>query len=88
MSLLVMLVVLLLVTITYHRSCMSRFVLHCIDLQHRTGCLVGSLRKVQRWAFSSIFDEYIRFSAPKPRMMDQQVRFGIVCAKRLDVCVT
>ncbi|KAF1318976.1 hypothetical protein FI667_g13504, partial [Globisporangium splendens] len=40
--------------------------------QHRTGCLVGSLRKVQKWAFSSIFDEYIRFSAPKPRMMDQQ----------------
>ncbi|KAH7474437.1 putative tyrosine-protein phosphatase DSP4 [Phytophthora ramorum] len=40
--------------------------------KHRTGCLVGSLRKVQRWAFSSIFDEYIRFSAPKPRMMDQQ----------------
>ncbi|CAK4662240.1 unnamed protein product [Aphanomyces euteiches] len=34
--------------------------------------LVGSLRKVQRWAFSSIFDEYIRFSHPKPRMMDQQ----------------
>lgn len=42
-------------------------------IQHRTGCLVGSLRKVQKWAFSSIFDEYIRFSAPKPRMMDQQV---------------
>lgn len=41
--------------------------------QHRTGCLVGSLRKVQRWAYSSIFDEYIRFSYPKPRMMDQQV---------------
>ncbi|KAF0702877.1 hypothetical protein AaE_015660 [Aphanomyces astaci] len=39
---------------------------------HRTGCLVGCLRKVQRWAFSSIFDEYIRFSHPKPRMMDQQ----------------
>lgn len=35
---------------------------------------MGSLRKVQKWAFSSIFDEYIRFSAPKPRMMDQQVR--------------
>ncbi|KAH9113996.1 hypothetical protein LEN26_008506 [Aphanomyces euteiches] len=33
---------------------------------------LGSLRKVQRWAFSSIFDEYIRFSHPKPRMMDQQ----------------
>ncbi|KAF1777525.1 Protein-tyrosine phosphatase-like [Phytophthora cactorum] len=39
--------------------------IHCNKGKHRTGCLVGSLRKVQRWAFSSIFDEYIRFSAPK-----------------------
>ncbi|KAL4165146.1 hypothetical protein KRP22_003877 [Phytophthora ramorum] len=46
--------------------------IHCNKGKHRTGCLVGSLRKVQRWAFSSIFDEYIRFSAPKPRTMDQQ----------------
>ncbi|KAG7379324.1 tyrosine-protein phosphatase siw14 [Phytophthora pseudosyringae] len=46
--------------------------IHCNKGKHRTGCLVGSLRKVQRWAFSSVFDEYIRFSAPKPRMMDQQ----------------
>lgn len=50
--------------------------------QHRTGCLVGSLRKVQKWAFSSIFDEYIRFSAPKPRMMDQQVRLSVFRATR------
>uniref|UniRef100_M4B3W4 diphosphoinositol-polyphosphate diphosphatase n=1 Tax=Hyaloperonospora arabidopsidis (strain Emoy2) TaxID=559515 RepID=M4B3W4_HYAAE len=34
--------------------------IHCNKGKHRTGCLVGSLRKVQRWAFSSIFDEYIR----------------------------
>lgn len=47
--------------------------IHCNKGKHRTGCLVGCLRKVQRWAFSSIFDEYIRFSCPKPRMMDQQV---------------
>ena len=46
--------------------------IHCNKGKHRTGCLVGALRKVQKWAFSSIFDEYIRFSAPKPRMMDQQ----------------
>lgn len=47
--------------------------IHCNKGKHRTGCLVGCLRKVQRWAFSSIFDEYIRFSYPKARMMDQQV---------------
>ncbi|KAL0586193.1 hypothetical protein ABG067_004041 [Albugo candida] len=46
--------------------------IHCNKGKHRTGCLVGSLRKVQRWAYSSTFDEYIRFSSPKPRMMDQQ----------------
>ena len=45
---------------------------HCNKGKHRTGCLIGCLRKVQNWAYSSIFDEYIRFSAPKARQMDQQ----------------
>ncbi|CAG8814278.1 18832_t:CDS:1, partial [Racocetra fulgida] len=39
---------------------------------HRTGCLVGCLRKLQRWTHTSIFDEYRRFSCPKSRSMDQQ----------------
>ncbi|KAH6581064.1 hypothetical protein BASA60_002624 [Batrachochytrium salamandrivorans] len=39
---------------------------------HRTGCLVGCLRKIQHWSMTSIFDEYRRFSHPKSRSMDQQ----------------
>ncbi|KAJ3324677.1 hypothetical protein HDU76_013360 [Blyttiomyces sp. JEL0837] len=40
--------------------------------KHRTGCLVGCLRKLQHWSFTSIFEEYRRFSHPKSRSMDQQ----------------
>ncbi|WRX27519.1 Atypical dual-specificity phosphatase Siw14-like - like 3 [Theobroma cacao] len=40
--------------------------------KHRTGCLVGCLRKVQRWCLSSIFDEYQRFAAAKARVSDQR----------------
>lgn len=40
--------------------------------QHRTGCLVGCLRKLQRWCLSSVFDEYQRFAAAKARVSDQR----------------
>ncbi|CAG8508236.1 1473_t:CDS:2 [Acaulospora morrowiae] len=46
--------------------------IHCNKGKHRTGCLVGCLRKLQRWSHTSIFDEYRRFSHPKSRSMDQQ----------------
>ncbi|KAJ3356359.1 Tyrosine-protein phosphatase dsp1 [Allomyces javanicus] len=46
--------------------------IHCNKGKHRTGCLVGCLRKVQHWSHTSIFDEYRRFSHPKARSMDQQ----------------
>lgn len=39
-------------------------------MQHRTGCLVGCLRKVQRWCLTSIFDEYQRYAAEKARVSD------------------
>ncbi|XP_010539380.1 PREDICTED: probable tyrosine-protein phosphatase At1g05000 [Tarenaya hassleriana] len=45
---------------------------HCKSGKHRTGCLVGCLRKVQRWCLSSIFDEYQRFAASKARISDQR----------------
>ncbi|KAH8548107.1 tyrosine phosphatase family-domain-containing protein [Umbelopsis sp. PMI_123] len=32
---------------------------------HRIGCLVGCLRKIQRWSKTSIFDEYRRFADTK-----------------------
>ncbi|KAL6990712.1 Tyrosine-protein phosphatase dsp1 [Sarracenia purpurea var. burkii] len=45
--------------------------IHCKRGKHRTGCLVGCLRKLQRWCLSSIFDEYQRFAADKTRVSDQ-----------------
>jgi len=45
---------------------------HCNKGKHRTGCLIGSLRKACGWSLCSILEEYIRFSAPKARFMDQQ----------------
>ncbi|GMN53791.1 hypothetical protein TIFTF001_022923 [Ficus carica] len=44
----------------------------CSDCQHRTGCLVGCIRKLQKWCLSSIFDEYQRFAAAKARVSDQR----------------
>lgn len=41
-------------------------------IKHRTGCLVGCLRKVQNWSSTATFAEYRSFSHPKSRSMDQQ----------------
>eukprot|EP01018_Ginkgo_biloba_P029469 Gb_03230 [translate_table: standard] len=46
--------------------------IHCKRGKHRTGCLVGCLRKVQNWCLSSIFDEYQRYAGAKARVLDQQ----------------
>jgi tyrosine-protein phosphatase SIW14 len=44
---------------------------HCNKGKHRTGCLIGCLRKFQHWSLTSIFEEYRCFSHPKSRHMDQ-----------------
>ncbi|CAH1444768.1 unnamed protein product [Lactuca virosa] len=46
--------------------------IHCKRGKHRTGCLVGCLRKMQKWSLLSIFDEYRRFAAAKARVSDQK----------------
>ncbi|XP_010522370.1 PREDICTED: probable tyrosine-protein phosphatase At1g05000 isoform X1 [Tarenaya hassleriana] len=46
--------------------------IHCNRGKHRTGCLVGCLRKLQKWCLTSIFDEYQRFAAAKARVSDQR----------------
>ncbi|KAK8618269.1 hypothetical protein V6N13_132269 [Hibiscus sabdariffa] len=46
--------------------------IHCKRGKHRTGCVVGCLRKLQRWCLSSIFVEYQRFAAAKARVTDQR----------------
>ncbi|KAI9226587.1 MAG: protein-tyrosine phosphatase, partial [Piptocephalis tieghemiana] len=46
--------------------------IHCNKGKHRTGCLVGCLRRLENWSLASTFDEYRRFSAPKSRSLDMQ----------------
>ncbi|CAN6825983.1 hypothetical protein Bca4012_029709 [Brassica carinata] len=46
--------------------------IHCNRGKHRTGCLVGCMRKLQKWCLTSIFDEYQRFAAAKARVSDQR----------------
>ncbi|XP_022714430.1 probable tyrosine-protein phosphatase At1g05000 [Durio zibethinus] len=61
--------------------------IHCKRGKHRTGCLVGCLRKLQRWCLSSIFDEYQRFAAAKARVSDQRFmeRFDVSSLKHLPI---
>ncbi|MBA0630066.1 hypothetical protein Godav_002198, partial [Gossypium davidsonii] len=39
-------------------------------IKHRTGCLVGCLRKLQNWCLSSVFEEYQHFAGMKSRSAD------------------
>uniref|UniRef100_A0A7S3G9B1 protein-tyrosine-phosphatase n=1 Tax=Palpitomonas bilix TaxID=652834 RepID=A0A7S3G9B1_9EUKA len=39
--------------------------------RHRTGTVIGCLRKLQRWNLTSIFEEYRRF-AGKPNLLHEQ----------------
>ncbi|XP_039023539.1 tyrosine-protein phosphatase DSP1-like, partial [Hibiscus syriacus] len=59
--------------------------IHCKRGKQRTGCVVGSLRKLQRWCLSSFFDEYQRFTAAKARVSDQRFieRFDISSMKNI-----
>ena len=42
------------------------------SVQHRTGCVVGCMRKMENWSLTSIIDEYCRFAGPRMRLLDQQ----------------
>ena len=44
---------------------------HCNRGKHRTGCLVGCLRRLQRWSVDECLNEYIDYSTPKERVSDQ-----------------
>jgi tyrosine-protein phosphatase SIW14 len=47
--------------------------IHCNKGKHRTGSVVGCLRKIRGWALSTIFTEYLLYAAPKTRLEDQQL---------------
>ncbi|KAL8171840.1 hypothetical protein V2J09_023644 [Rumex salicifolius] len=44
--------------------------IHCKQGKHRTGSLVGCLRKVQNWCLPSVIDEYKHFAGAKARTND------------------
>ncbi|XP_024982008.1 tyrosine-protein phosphatase DSP3-like [Cynara cardunculus var. scolymus] len=44
--------------------------IHCKRGKHRTGCLVGCLRKLQNWCLSSVLEEYKFYAGEKSRDMD------------------
>ncbi|KAI0143043.1 tyrosine phosphatase family-domain-containing protein [Xylariaceae sp. FL1272] len=46
--------------------------IHCNQGKHRTGCVVGVVRKHSGWAAKRIIDEYTHFAEPKVRQTDVQ----------------
>eukprot|EP00026_Physarum_polycephalum_P018515 Phypoly_transcript_20134.p1 GENE.Phypoly_transcript_20134~~Phypoly_transcript_20134.p1 ORF type:complete len:165 (+),score=18.72 Phypoly_transcript_20134:99-593(+) len=40
--------------------------------RHRTGTIIGCLRKLQRWNLTSIFEEYRRYAGSKVRLLNEQ----------------
>jgi tyrosine-protein phosphatase SIW14 len=46
--------------------------IHCNEGKHRTGCLVGLVRRARGWALSSILDEYMHYAQAKGRIVDQR----------------
>lgn len=40
--------------------------------RHRTGTVIGCLRKLQKWNLTSIFEEYRRYAGPKVRILNEQ----------------
>ncbi|TPX55315.1 hypothetical protein PhCBS80983_g05409 [Powellomyces hirtus] len=40
--------------------------------RHRTGTVIGCLRKLQKWNLTSIFEEYRRYAGPKVKVLNEQ----------------
>lgn len=47
--------------------------IHCNKGKHRTGTVVGCLRKIRGWSLTSIFQEYLFYAMPKTRLEDQRM---------------
>ncbi|WVQ71874.1 hypothetical protein IAR50_001416 [Cryptococcus sp. DSM 104548] len=54
------------------RSSTYPTLLCCNMGRHRTGTVVGCFRKLQRWALSSILEEYRRYAGMKVRVLNEQ----------------
>lgn len=47
--------------------------IHCNQGKHRTGCVVGCIRRLQRVSLALIFEEYRRYAYPKVRSLDHLI---------------
>jgi tyrosine-protein phosphatase OCA1 len=47
-------------------------IIMCSTGSHRTGTIVGCLRKLQRWSMTAIFEEYRRYAGSKVRYLNEQ----------------
>ncbi|KAL4927196.1 tyrosine phosphatase family protein [Aspergillus undulatus] len=45
--------------------------IHCNKGKHRTGCVTACFRKLQGWDGQKIMEEYVRYSRPKQRVLDE-----------------
>ncbi|KAL5000730.1 tyrosine phosphatase family-domain-containing protein [Aspergillus recurvatus] len=45
--------------------------IHCNKGKHRTGCVTACFRKLQGWDRKDILDEYLSYSRPKQRLLDE-----------------
>ncbi|KAK4141175.1 tyrosine phosphatase family-domain-containing protein [Dichotomopilus funicola] len=44
--------------------------IHCNHGRHRTGCVIGVIRKVSGWSLNNVLTEYNAYAAPKARECD------------------
>jgi hypothetical protein len=45
---------------------------------HRTGTVIGCLRKLQGWNLTAIFEEYRRYAGSKVRFLNEQVQLSLM----------
>ncbi|KAL4873159.1 hypothetical protein BDV12DRAFT_160483, partial [Aspergillus spectabilis] len=55
--------------------------IHCNKGKHRTGCVTGCFRKLQGWDMRDIINEYLRYSRPKERKLDEDFIQGFDTSK-------
>ncbi|XP_052181127.1 tyrosine-protein phosphatase DSP5-like [Diospyros lotus] len=58
--------------------------IHCRRGKHRTGCLVGCLRKLQNWRLCSVVEEYQHFAGSKWRATDLKFleAYDVLCLRQ------
>ncbi|KAF4551861.1 Tyrosine phosphatase-like protein [Elsinoe fawcettii] len=50
----------------------GKMLLHCNGGKHRTGCVVGAIRKAQGWHIDEVLEEYEAYARTKARAFDKE----------------